>query len=220
MSLTRRLREPSAPGSGEKPPLLVLLHGRGADENDLFGLAPHLDGRFFVASPRAPYATPYGGYAWFELEIEPHRVSVSAREFEESLRAVVGLTEELVSEHDLDANRVYLCGFSQGAIIGLGAVLGQPERFAGLVAMSGRAMPEMLPSEPDTKKLEEFPVLVTHGLFDPVLPVDHGRATRDLLAELPVRLEYLEYEMGHQVSAESLRDVAEWLTARLDEDGR
>lgn len=213
-----RHKEPTKPtGGNEKSPLLLLLHGRGADENDLFGLAPYLDERFFVVSPRAPIVMPFGGYEWFELIIgNGGGISVNVQHFLKSREQISEFINELVAEYDLDAERIYLCGFSQGAIMSLSAALSEPAKFAGVVAMSGRAMPEMLPDEKDSDALEDFPMLVTHGIYDPVLPIEHGRASKEILSRLPVDLEYKEYEMAHEISPESLRDVSNWLRLKLD----
>lgn len=202
--------------SGDKAPLLLLLHGFGADENDLFGLAPYLDERFFVASPRAPHSLPYGGFAWFELYIQPGRVDMNLEQFKESLGLLQEFIGQLIAKHDLDPSRIYLCGFSQGAIMSLTAALSDPEKFAGLICMSGRSSPEMLPAENDLEKLKDFPVLVTHGIYDQVLPVENGRATNEMLSKLPLDLQYKEYPMAHEISQESLQDVTGWLTKRLD----
>lgn len=212
-----RHREPRhRPDAGAKAPLLLLLHGRGADENDLFGLAPYLDERFFIASARAPVATPYGGFEWFELMIgNGGELQVNAKHFHRSREQISLFIDELTAAHDLDAGRVYLCGFSQGAIMSLSAVLSEPAKFAGVVAMSGRAMPEMLTVQDGPDALKDFPVLVTHGIYDPVLPIAHGRATKEILSHLPVRLEYKEYEMAHEISPESLRDASDWLRLEL-----
>ena len=147
MNFKYRHKEPNqTSGDNQKSPLLLLLHGRGADENDLFGLAPYLDERFFIVSPRAPIVMPYGGYEWFELIIgNGGEISVNVQHFLKSRELISEFIGELVAEHDLDAERIYLCGFSQGAIMSLSAALSEPEKFAGVVAMSGRAMPEMLP---------------------------------------------------------------------------
>lgn len=211
--LTYRFREPTKP-NGEKPPLLLLLHGIGADENDLFGLAPYLDERFFIASARAPFTLPWGGFAWFELGINGTEISVNIKQAEQSRRLILEAVDEMIAAHDLGA--VYLGGFSQGAFMSLSAALGVPEKFAGVVAMSGRAMEEMLPPEDSLENLRDFPILVTHGIFDPVLPVENGRATKEILSRLPVKLEYKEYEMGHEISRESLTDMANWLRVELD----
>jgi phospholipase/carboxylesterase len=217
MILKYRYREPEkASGEIEKSPLLLLLHGIGADENDLFGIAPFLDPRFFVASARAPFSLSYGGYAWFEIYMEPGNISINIKQFLESKSMIHQFIGELITKHNLDADRIYLCGFSQGAMISLSSVLTEPEKFAGLVAMSGRSAAEMMPAPESFERLKDFPILVTHGVYDPVLPIDNGRETKELLSRLPVDLEYKEYQMGHEISEDSLGDVSEWLGKRLD----
>lgn len=217
MTLQYRHKESPKPApENQKPPLLLLLHGLGADENDLFGLAPFMDERFFIVSPRAPHTLPYGGFAWFELIIGPDGIGVSVKQFEQSRVLILKFIDELIAEHKLDPKRVFLCGFSQGAMMSLSAFLSEPQKFAAVVAMSGRAMPEMLPDAEDFDTLKDFPVFVTHGTYDQVLPVDNGRVTKEILSALPVDLEYKEYPMAHEISQESLQDVANWLRLKLD----
>lgn len=216
MTLKYRYKEPAKTNESEKSPLLLLLHGIGADENDLFGLAPFLDERFFIASVRAPFTLPYGGFAWFELLLEPGKIGFNARQFEQSKQMILEFVDEIIAEHDLDAKRVYLCGFSQGSMMSLSAMLTAPEKFAGVVAMSGRAIDEMLPEAQNSAAFKDFPVFVTHGIHDPVLPIENGRATKEILSRLPVNLEYKEYPMAHQISEESLQDVSNWLKEKLD----
>ena len=217
MNLKYRYKEPEKLSEeNKKTPLLLLLHGFGADENDLFGLAPFMDERFFIVSPRAPFDLPYGGFAWFELTIQPNNIGYSIKEFEQSRQKILEFVDELIAEHDLDAEKVYLCGFSQGAIMSLSVMLSEPEKFAGVAAMSGRAMPEMLPAQNNFDALKDFPILVTHGIYDPVLPIENGRATNEILSRLPVDLEYKEYAMAHEISQESLQDVTNWFRSKLD----
>lgn len=217
MRLKYRYKEPTyTSGANGKPPLLLLLHGFGADMNDLFGLAPFMDERFFVASAQAPFALPFGGRAWFELYFEGGQVSgFNIKQFEQSLQMILQFVDELVAEHNLDSDRVYICGFSQGSMVGASAVFREPEKFAGAVLMSGRAASEMV-VEGNVEKLKGFPILVTHGTLDIVLPIENGRATKEILSGLPVDLEYKEYEMAHEISPESLQDVSNWLQTELD----
>jgi len=107
-------------------------------------------------------------------------------------------------------------GFSQGAIMSASVALTQPELVAGVVLMSGRILPEIRPLMADPERLEELPFLIVHGTDDVVLPIVYGRASRELLSSLPVKLTYHEYKMGHEVSQESLADVTAWLSAQLD----
>ncbi len=215
MNFKYRYKEPTKI-TDKKPPLLLLLHGFGADERDLLGLAPFMDERFLVASVQAPFALPFGGYAWFELYFQNGQVSgFNSDQFGQSLKMILEFIDEIVGEHDLDAERVYVCGFSQGSMISASAVFREPEKFAGAVLMSGRAASEMMVDE-NIEKLKDFPVLVTHGTLDTVLPIENGRATKEILSRLPVDLEYKEYPMAHEISQESLSDVSNWLRLKLD----
>lgn len=217
MTLKYRYKEPTkTTDEKEKPPLLLLLHGFGADENDLFGLAPFMDERFFVASVQAPFALDFGGRAWFEIYFENGQVSgFDPEQFRQSLEMILEFVDELIAEHDLDAARVYLCGFSQGSMMSISSVFKAPEKFAGAVLMSGRAASEMVVNE-NIEKLKDFPILVTHGTYDQVLPIENGRATKEILSRLPVNLEYKEYPMAHEISQESLKDVSNWLKSMLE----
>ena len=214
-TLTHLVREPRR-GEHAPPPLLLLLHGIGSNEEDLFGLAPYLDERFLVVSARAPVALPYGGYGWFQIEFTPRGMAADIEQAKRSLGMLPGFIEALAERYGADARRVYLAGFSQGAMMSLALALTRPEMIAGVVAMSGRLPRQVLEREPDAGALAGKPVLVTHGLYDAVLPVENGRAARDYFAALPVELTYHEYPMAHEVSVESLRDVTGWLTRQLD----
>ena len=214
LSLKHLVREPVE--GGRTPPLLLLLHGVGSNEDDLFGLAPYLDGRFVVVSARAPVALEYGGYGWFRIDFTPRGMSADIEQAKRSLEMLPGFIDGLVDTYGADAGRVYLAGFSQGAMMSLALLLASPEKVAGVVAMSGRLPVRVMEREPDREALKGKPVLVTHGLYDPVLPVEQGRAARDYLEALPVELTYREYPMAHEVSMESLRDVSRWLTEALD----
>jgi phospholipase/carboxylesterase len=217
MNLKYRYKEPTKTIENQKPPLLILLHGIGADENDLFGLAPFLDERFFIVSVQAPFTLPYGGYAWFELILEPNKpMGFNVKQFEQSRQMILEFIDELIDKYDLDKECVYLCGFSQGAMMSLSCFLQNPTKFAGVVAMSGRAVTEMIPAESNSDDLKDFPIFVTHGTFDPVLPIENGRTTKEILSRLPVELEYKEYPMAHEISQESLQDVSNWLSVKLD----
>lgn len=211
----RESQKASGENSQEKSPLLLLLHGIGSHEEDLFGLAPYLDRRFFIASCRAPVALSYGGFAWFELFFTPQGISLNFEQAESSRQVLLKFIDELIDKHDLDAEKVFLCGFSQGAIMSYAVALTEPEKIAAVAAMSGRVVPEIMPDLAAPERLKDFPFLVVHGTLDSVLSIEDGRAAKDFLEKLPVKLDYREYEMAHQVSEESLADVAEWLRKQI-----
>ena len=215
LSLIHLVQRPRVPVTGP-PPLLVLLHGLGSNEEDLFGLAPFLDARFLVVSARAPVAMSWGGYCWFNIEFGPRGMIADLEQARQSLGLLPAFIDEVVQAYSADEKCVYLAGFSQGAMMSLGLALSHPEKVAGVVAMSGRLQTPALGPGVDQKALARMPILLTHGVYDPVLPVEHGRAARQYLESLPVELTYHEYPMGHEVNAECLRDVCSWLSHTLD----
>jgi len=198
------------------PPLLLLLHGIGSNEHDLYGLAPFLDKRFLIISVRAPNTLGPGSYAWFEADFTPQGPVINPEQAEASRKTLITFLKEAITAYDADPKQVYLMGFSQGAIMSASVALTQPELVAGAVLMSGRILPEIRPLIASNEELSGFPFLVVHGTVDMVLPITHGRASRELLSSLPVDLTYHEYPMGHEVNQESLSDVTTWLTEQLD----
>jgi phospholipase/carboxylesterase len=215
LSLVHLVSQPKVGAS--TPPLLLLLHGVGSNEHDLFGLVPYLDKRFLIISVRAPNTLGPGSYAWFEVDFTPQGPVINPAQAEASRQAVITFLGEAVEVYDADPKQVYLMGFSQGAIMSASVALTQPQLVAGVVLMSGRILPEIQPLIAPNEELSGLPFLVVHGTADMVLPISYGRTSRQLLSSLPVELTYHEYHrIGHEVSQESLADVTAWLSAQLD----
>lgn len=214
-SLIHQVAQPKA-GMAGKPPLLLLLHGFGSNEDDLFSLAPYLDERLLIVSARAPVTLAPMSYAWFSLGFAPEGVIINTEEAESSRQAIKRFIGEAVDYYQADPDAVYLMGFSQGAMMSLAVSLTFPGTAAGVVAMSGRILPQVIDMIPDRDALIGLPVFVSHGTKDVVLPIHHARDTKARLSELPLDMIYREYDMGHEVSVESLRDITTWLSGTLD----
>jgi len=214
LPLVHLVRQPLI-GAGT-PPLLLLLHGIGSNEHDLYGLAPFLDKRFLIISVRAPNTLGPGSYVWFEVDFTPQGPVINPEQAEASHKALITFLKEAIKVYGANPKQVYLMGFSQGAIMSASIALIQPELVAGAVLMSGRIPPEIQSLIASSEELSGFPILVVHGTADRVLPINYGRASRELLSSLPVDLTYHEYPMGHEVSQASLSDVSAWLTEQLD----
>jgi phospholipase/carboxylesterase len=217
LSLVHLVRQPQVKGAST--PLLLLLHGVGSNEYDLFGLAPYLDKRFLIISVRAPYTMGKDSFAWFEVNFTPQGPVIQPEQAEASRNRMIIFLNEAVAAYGADPQQVYLMGFSQGAIMSASVTLTRPDLVAGVVLMSGRILPQIEPLLAAPEKLKGLPMLVVHGTTDVVLPINNGRDSQKTLLELPVDLLYREYPMGHEVSRESLADVTSWLSARLDDTG-
>ncbi len=216
-ALVHLVREPLQ-RTAVAPPLLLLLHGIGSNEADLFGLASYLDERFLIVSARAPVVMGPGAYGWFNIEFTSQGMTADIAQAQRSLALLPGFITELIESYEVNARCVYVAGFSQGAMMSLALALSQPAQIAGVVAMSGRFPAQVLAAGAlDEQALTGLPILVTHGLYDTVLPIESGRAIRQQLATLPVVCAYHEYPMGHEINLDCLRDVAAWLSRALDE---
>lgn len=206
------VRRPIIPS--ETIPILVLLHGLGADEHDLMGLASELDGRFLVVTLRAPLEYGPTGYAWFEITWDADGVHVVPEQVLASRDLLLDTLKELPKALDVEGSPMYLGGFSQGAMMSLGSALAEPDLFSGVILMSGRWMPELLPTEPNSE-LKNVPFLVQHGTMDQVLHVAGSRAIRDYLQGIGCDVNYTEYPMAHEISFKSLLNIRDWLGERL-----
>jgi phospholipase/carboxylesterase len=214
VTLEHLVRQPGVESAN--PPMALLLHGLGADEQDLFGLAPWLDPRLLVVSVRAPREAQPMGYSWFDIDWSVSPPRIDFEQVVESRDAILRSVEEAAGAYGIDPSRVWLVGFSQGASMAAASVLSRPDLFRGVVAHSGRIARRAVPARPPPG-LVGFPVLWQHGRADPVVPVAFGHEARDVLDALGMRVDYREYPIGHEISEESLRDLADWLSARLDE---
>jgi phospholipase/carboxylesterase len=207
-------RRPRQPADGAAP-LLLLLHGYGANERDLFDLADALDPRLHVVSARAPLALPWGGFAWYHLGGAPGRLLPDAASRDAAVATLERFVAELPGRLGADPRRVYLLGFSQGAILALALVARAPQLVAGVIAVSGYLDPELLPEQMPT--FEDLPILQMHGSLDEVIPVTAALWTRDLLQATQARYTFHEYSVGHGIHPDGLQEIQGWLRARLDE---
>jgi phospholipase/carboxylesterase len=216
LSLVHVVRPPQEVVSG-KPPLLLLLHGIGSHEQDLFGMAPLLDKRFFVVSARAPIMLMPGGYGWFNIQfMQDGAIIPDIAQAEASTLLLVKFIDELIDAYGVDPNCVYLMGFSQGAMMSLSVALTHPDKVSRVVAMSGRLAEQAIAGKASMEEIRRLEVFVTHGTFDNVLPVEAGRACRDELVKLGIPHTYREYPMAHEVTMDALRDVTAWLKSTLE----
>lgn len=209
LNLTHLVRLPAQ--AVARPPLLILLHGVGSNENDLFTLVDQFDPRLLVLSVRAPNVRSANSYAWFAVTFTPHGPVIDPAQAEQSRLMLLDLIDGAVHAYNADPAQVYLLGFSQGAIMSASVALTAPERVAGAVLLSGRILPEIHSIIAAPGHLHHLRFLVTHGANDEVLPIHHGRASRDLLSTLPVQLRYREHPGGHSISAAVLEDVGQWI---------
>jgi phospholipase/carboxylesterase len=195
-----------------KFPALILLHGRGASEDDLLGLSEYLDERFMFIAPRAPF--PFhsgGGHTWYDvLEVGKPEPKMFADSYERLTRFL----EDVRRSYPVDPSKVFLLGFSMGTMMSYSLALTMPDHFVAVVANSGY-IPEGTDLVFQWEKMKTTSFFIAHGVYDPVIPVQFGKRAKELLEKHEIESTYREYDMGHQINEESLGDIATWLTGKL-----
>ena len=208
--LTYLISEPVIKSS-DSPAALILLHGYKENAEKIFRFAEELNKDIFLISIQAPIKIAKNAYAWCHVDFTPQGPVDDPCETEESTIKVANLLETLPQSLGIENRRVFLCGYSQGAIISLSLALTMPHFFGGAISLSGRIIPEYLPQLAASDQLNEFPILLVNGLDDTLLPIRHARAARQALAELHVALEWHEIHTGHELTREHENILAEWL---------
>ncbi len=209
--VVHRVREPAAEPEGA----LVLLHGRGVDESDLYPLLDELDPerRLVGLTPGAPLTNvPPGGRHWYVIE----QIGKPDEEtFVASMDMTAKSVDEFLRERGLGWDRTVIGGFSQGGAVATALALGTGRpRPAGLLAMSC-FLPMVRGWRLDVHAKRDLPAYITHGAFDNVIPVGFGRRLRDvLLEEGPLDVTYRETRILHSVDPELLPEMRSWLLAR------
>ena len=212
-TLIHKVRPPDGSSAG-KAPLLIFLHGRGTNEDDLLGLADYLDPRFFIVSARAPFPFQQapGSHTWYEV----HEIGTPHPEqFAESYSRLRQFVHDMQTGYPVDPKNTFLFGFSMGSIMSFALGLTVPGVVRGIVAHSGY-IPENAGLTFAWKSLQNLSVFIAHGSEDPVIPIEHGRRANELLSATAADVTYREYPILHTISEESLNDVSDWLQKRLD----
>jgi phospholipase/carboxylesterase len=205
------LKRDAAPGTG-KPWLLVLMHGVGSNEQDLFGLAPAVPPNFQVVSLRAPNVMGRGAYAWFQFSVTPQgeRIINHAQEADSRERVAETVTA-LSGQLGVPPERVVLGGFSQGGIMALSLLLTQPQLMHGAMVLHSRLLREVLPLQAPPESFGGKQLWVSAGTRDQVLPLAHGQAIRDHAQSLPLKLSYNEFHNAHEITPDELQHAMQWL---------
>jgi phospholipase/carboxylesterase len=194
---------------GNSTPLVLLLHGRGADENDLIDLATDLPQHFAYASVRGPIALPEGGYRWFEDRGIGRPVPASLQSTVDTLRAWL----DSAATAEYDRKRTFVLGFSQGMMTAAALLLDDPARLAGAVLLSGSIAVDTGTATPD--RLAGVPVFTAHGSFDGVIPPDRiAQSLQYLRDRSGADLSEHTYPIDHAISRREIADIAAWLEER------
>ena len=201
----------------EDYPMIVLLHGYGANMHDLAGLCPAIDPEgYLYACPNAPLTFQirpgYEGFGWM-----PPMPPMGTGTIEDARRAVETLDpffDEVMEQYHVPKGRVILGGFSQGGGMTYRCGLKRPEVFAGLAALSS-TMPDKDDLKAQLPAQRTQPIFISHGTHDQLAPVERAQEARDFLQSEGYSPSYKEYPIRHEITQEVLDDLVLWIKGVL-----
>lgn len=210
LSLHHLVKEPKI--KLDKNPLLLLIHGYGSNEDDLFSFANELPDTYYVISVRAPYSLQYGSYAWYSINFDADENKFSNNDEARTSRDLIAhFIDEVVTNYPVDANNISLLGFSQGAILSYAVALSYPEKVQRVAAMSGYLNGDLLKEDYLKNNFSNLKIFASHGTVDQVIPVDWARKAKPKLDNLGISNTFNEYPIGHGISPQNFYDLKQWL---------
>lgn len=210
LSLKYLLREPKI--KKDKNPLLLLLHGYGSNEADLFGFASELPDEYYVVAAQAPNSLQYNSYAWYAINFDQGMNKFTDDAQAKSSRDLIAkFIEELTDAYPIDKQQITLVGFSQGSILSYAVALSNPHLVQQVAALSGYIHQPIIENTSD-KDYSNLRVFASHGTVDQVIPIQWARMVQPFLEDLNIAVTYREYPVGHGVAPQNFMDFKAWLS--------
>ena len=196
----------------ENAPLLIMLHGYGSDENDLFSFANELPEELFIISVRAPHPLPPYGNAWYAIHFDAEENKWNdTKQALESRDLISKFIDEACLNYPVNKKNVTLLGFSQGTILSYAVALTYTDKVKNVIALSGYISSDMLPEDLAKKDYSHLNFYCSHGSIDQVIPVSWARKVPEILNQLNIKHVYSEFPVGHGVAPQNFYDFKKWL---------
>lgn len=209
LSLEHNYKAPTV--QTEKAPAIILLHGYGSNEDDLFSFAPELPETHHIIALKAPLPIQPYGNAWYNIHFDANDgkfndvpQAIASRDL------IVACIDEIIEKYNVDANNITLIGFSQGTILSFAIALSYPEKVKNLVGLSGYISEDMLKEGYENNDFSKLNVYSSHGSVDQVIPVAWAQKTKPFLKNLGIDCKYSEFPVGHGVAPQNFYEFKEW----------
>ena len=195
-------------------PLLIMAHGYGSNENDLFSFSRDLPDKLTIVSIRGDVNIQNIGYAWYDINIDFNgNKTYDIEKAIESRDKVADCIEKCTEIYNTDKNNVTLLGFSQGSILVNAVALTYPEKVKNVIAFSGVVDPNII--NLSSKSLKNLSFYISHGTLDEVLPYNLSKESLKFLEKNNLNFVFEDFPVGHGVSPENFKSMLSWLTKKL-----
>lgn len=214
LSLQYLVREPNE--INEQTGLLILLHGYGSNEEDLFSFAAELPENLIIVSARGPQTLGFGSYSWYTINLDNNGSKFSNDE--EAIAALDKISTfitEVQERYSKKPEQTFLLGFSQGCILSIATALTYPKKVQKVIGLSGYANFDILPDNYNNPLYKNLDFFLSHGSVDQVLPVEWARQTNEFLTQINVKHSYQEYPVGHGIPPQNFFAFKKWIEERM-----
>ncbi len=209
----------NAPASrNTKTPVLIMLHGYGSNESDLFDISKSIDNRFITFSLRAPVSLGEGAYCWYNItRVEGKPFIYDYKEAKVAETKILSFISNACKAYNVDSTQVYLMGFSQGAIMSYELSIAAPKKIKGILALSGRMMTETQSLTTNWDQVANVKYFIAHGNSDNMIKQEESDKAAEFLKTKKVTdVTYHKYEMPHSICGAELNDIKAWLTKAIN----
>ena len=201
-----------------KPPLLIMIHGYGSNERDLMNIANKAPESIKVVSLQGPYMIGENKYSWYGLTWKDGKViNRDGGQMEISRKLIINEIKKVIEIYNADHKRVYLLGFSQGAILSLSIGLTAPELVDGIIPISGQLDSGLIEKISTSPALKDLDIFLAHGSKDEIIGVKEAHKTKAFLAEYTTNIQYEEFEGGHTIPVAVFERAMKWLLELSDQ---
>ena len=205
-----------APADTKNKPLVISLHGFTRSEADISHLKNDFNPDFTYISVRAPFPI-YSGYQWFSLQIPPGGLIQVAKEVKDSSKLLEDFVKAAAIKYKTDTEKVFLIGFSQGAMMSYELALRKPTAVRGIAALSGAMLPIVQSQMTPGHDLKNLAVFIGHGTEDNRIPLDAASAANSTLSRTSISPTFHSYEgLGHTINHKELADINAWIKKTLE----
>jgi len=206
------LREPKK--TTENPPLLILLHGYGSNEQDLFSFADELPDELLIVSAQAPLSMGAKSYTWYSINFDEINGKFSdLKQAKESIDKIAVFIDFIKNKYNTNPLKTFTLGFSQGAILSYSLSFFYPNKVQHILALSGYINTDLLPTTISKEITTNY--YCSHGTVDQVLPVEWARNSKPFLDNLHLNNVYSEYPVGHGVAPQNFFSLKKWIEEQL-----
>jgi len=200
----------------ENAPLLIMLHGYGSDENDLFSFANELPEELFIISLKAPYPLQPHGNAWYAINFDAEQNKWNDNDQAKlSMELLIECIDIICETHPVNKNNISLLGFSQGTILGMATALNYPSKIKNVIGLSGYINHDILPNNTNDLDYSKLNFYCSHGTVDQVIPIDWARQTPVFLKSLNIKHTYSEFPVGHGVAPKNFYELRDWISTKI-----